>query len=59
MSAPAQKRNDDVGPYFRDRATHYRMMGAEASSSRLAALYRELADAFEKDAEIMERHDNV
>jgi hypothetical protein len=58
MSSAGAKKNDDVGPYFRDRATHYRMMAAKASSSRLDALYRELADAFDRDAEIMEKHDD-
>jgi hypothetical protein len=59
MSGAGAKRNDDdVGAYFRDRAMHYRMMAAKASIPRLAALCRELANAFDKDAEIRERRDN-
>jgi hypothetical protein len=37
---------------------HYRMLAAEARVPRLAALYRELADAFDKDATIKERRDD-
>jgi hypothetical protein len=57
-NAGAKSNDDDVGPYFRDRAMHYRMLAAEARVPRLAALYRELADAFDKDATIKERRDD-
>jgi hypothetical protein len=57
-SAGAKRNDDDVGAYFRDRAMHYRMMAAEASVPRLAALCRELADAFDNDAEIRERRND-
>jgi hypothetical protein len=58
MSNAGAKSNDDVGAYFRDRAMHYRQMAAEASVPRLAALYRELAAAFDKDVEVREKRDN-
>jgi hypothetical protein len=56
--ASAKSNDDDLGAYFRDRAMHYRMMAAETSIPRMAALHLELADAFDKDAEIRERHDD-
>ena len=46
----------NAGPaYLRGRAAHYRELAAQQSDPKRAQLFRDLADSFEKHAEVKER----
>jgi hypothetical protein len=43
--------NTDAAAYYRSRAMRYRLLADQAGDTKLAALYRELASAFEREAD--------